>query len=52
MKNNEIDQLEKTEIEINIFKKYNERFRIFLNIGLGLLFLHFLLKNTILKIYP
>lgn len=49
---NEIDRLEKTEIESLVFKKYRELFRWFLTIGICLLSLHLLLKYTILKVGP
>jgi len=48
----EIDALEKTEIEISVFKRYSEEFRRFLLIGLFLLLLEFLLKNTFLRSIP
>ncbi len=46
----EIDRLEKTEIEVNVFKRYQDEFRFFLLIGLGLLLLELLLRKTILNI--
>lgn len=46
----EINYLEKTEIETSVFKRYEEKFRFFLIIGLILFFLELLLRNTILKI--
>jgi len=48
----EIDELEKTEIEVSVFKRYSEEFRRFLIIGLSLLLLEFLLKNTFLRSIP
>ena len=45
----EIDRLEKTEIEVNVFKRYEDEFRNFLLIGLILLLLELLLRKTILK---
>lgn len=45
----EIDLLEKTEIEVNVFKRYKDEYRWFLIMGLGLLLLHFGLRNTIFK---
>lgn len=48
----EIDQLEKTEIEVSVFKRYSEEFRRFLWIGLILLGLEWLLKYTVLRILP
>lgn len=46
----EIDRLEKTEIEVNIFKRYQDEFRFFLLIGLGLILAELLLRNTVLNI--
>ena len=46
----EIDRLEKTEIEVNVFKRYEDEFRYFLVIGLILLLLEVLLRNTVLNI--
>ena len=48
----EIDRLEKTEIEVSVFKRYSEEFRIFLFIGLLCIILEWLLKNTILRSMP
>lgn len=48
----EIDQLEKTEIEVTVFKRYKEEFRKFLFFGLLLLFLEWLLGKTILRTIP
>jgi len=45
-----IDQLEKTEIEVNILTKYSEEFRGFLLWGLGLLLLEILLRKSFLNI--
>jgi len=47
---NYIDQLEKTEIEVNVFKKYKEEFRIFLLLALGLLFAEFLIQKLVLNV--
>jgi Ca-activated chloride channel family protein len=49
---NEIDKLEKTEIEIKIFKRYSEEYRLFLLIGLIFIGLEWLLNNSLLKSYP
>ncbi len=49
---NEIDRLEKTEIESTVFKKYKELFRLYLSLGIGLLIIHLMLKFTILKVGP
>ena len=48
----EIDQLEKTEMEVNVFKRYKDIFRIPLMIALALLFLEFLLRQTVLRTLP
>lgn len=48
----EIDALEKTKIELNVFKRYSEEFEWFVWLGLGLFGLEILLRNTILKINP
>lgn len=45
----EIDRLEKTEIEVNIFKRYKDQFRYFLVPGFILLLLGFILQNTIFR---
>lgn len=47
-----IDKLEKTKIEVKVFKRFSEEFRIFLIPGLILLLLIFLLKKSILLIKP
>ncbi len=44
-----IDKLEKTKIEVRVFKKYSEEFKLFLIPGLLLLLLIFLLKKTLLR---
>lgn len=48
----EIDKLEKTEIEVKVFKSYSEKFRIFLSLGILLLLLEWLLKHTYLRTIP
>jgi Ca-activated chloride channel family protein len=45
----EIDRLEKTEIEVNVFKRYKDEYRPFLMMGLGLILLSFILQHTIFK---
>ncbi len=47
-----IDRLEKTEIEVNVFKRYNEKFRPFVLFGLCLLLLEWLLSKSILRTIP
>jgi len=48
----EIDQLEKTEMEVNVFKRYKDIFRFPLMIAIALLFLEFLLRQTVLRTLP
>lgn len=45
----EIDRLEKTEIEVNVYKRYKDEFRIFLYLGLGMLLLFWLLSHTVFR---
>ncbi|KXK37713.1 MAG: VWA domain-containing protein [Saprospiraceae bacterium] len=45
----EIDKLEKTEIEVNVFKRYKDEYRGLLYWALGLLISGFLLQNTIFR---
>ncbi len=45
----EIDRLEKTEIEVNVFKRYKDQFRFFLIPGFVLLLMAFLLQNTVFR---
>jgi len=48
----QIDQLEKTEIDVTTFKRYSEEFRSVLIWGLGFLLLEVLLKLTVLRTLP
>ncbi len=48
----EINQLEKTEIEVNVFNRYTEKFRLFLMIGFLLLGFEWLLKYLVLRVIP
>ena len=48
----EIDRLEKTEIEINVFRRYSEEYRKFLWMGLILWSISWLLNHTLLKTIP
>jgi len=48
----EIDALEKTEIELNVFKRYSEEFEWLVFIGLGLFIFELFLRITILKTLP
>ena len=47
-----IDELEKTEIETTVFKRYEEQFGRFVLLGLGLLLLEVLLRFTVLRTVP
>ncbi|MEM9525533.1 MAG: VWA domain-containing protein [Bacteroidota bacterium] len=47
-----IDELEKTEIETTVFKRYEEQFGRFLLLGLGVLLLELFLRYTVLKTVP
>lgn len=49
---NQIDQLEKTEIEVNVLTRYKNEFRIFLSIGLILLCLEWILRYLYLRVVP
>ncbi|HZV68863.1 MAG TPA: VWA domain-containing protein [Saprospiraceae bacterium] len=48
----EIDQLEKTQVEITVFKKYQEIYYVPLIFGLGLLTLLFISRATVLRSLP
>ncbi len=48
----EIDRLEKTEIDVSVFKRYSEEFRKFLFFGLLFLLIEWILKNTLLRTLP
>ena len=48
----EIDHLEKTEIEVSVYKRYSEEFRKFLFFGLLLLILEWILFRTVLRVIP
>jgi len=48
----EIDQLEKTEIEVTVYNRYSEEFRIFLLIAFVLLGIEWVIKHFILRIIP
>ena len=49
---NEIDKLEKTEIEITTFKRYSEEFRPFLALSLLILLLEVVLRLSVFKTLP
>ncbi len=48
----EIDKLEKTEIEVSTFKRYSEEFRRFLLWGVGFLLVEIVLRLSILRSLP
>lgn len=48
----EIDELEKTKIEVAVVKKYAEQFHLFAWVGIGLLLLSQLLNQTLLRALP
>ncbi|MBK8625541.1 MAG: VWA domain-containing protein [Saprospiraceae bacterium] len=45
----EIDRLEKTEIEVNVYKRYKDEYRLFLLIGFGLVMMSWVLSKTIFR---
>ena len=47
-----IDTLEKTEIEVNVYKRYEEKYRGFLLFGLGCWLISWLLGHTLLRRLP
>lgn len=48
----QIDQLEKTEIEVTTIKRYSEEFRRFLSVALCLFLLEILLRMSVFKTLP
>lgn len=48
----EIDKLEKTEIEVSTFKRYSEEFRRFLLWGVGFLLIEIILRLSVLRSLP
>lgn len=48
----QIDQLEKTEMEVNVFRRYSEEYRRFFIIGLFLVLLEISLRFSILRSIP
>jgi len=48
----EIDKLEKSDVEISSYRRYTEKFFPFAFLGLGLLFLELLLRYTVLRSFP
>ena len=49
---NEIDQLEKTEIEVTVFKRFDELYYSLLRIGLFCLVLEIVLRYTLFRTIP
>ncbi len=49
---NQIDQLEKTEIEVNVLTRYKNEFRKFLLLGMLLIALEWIIKYLILRVVP
>lgn len=45
----EIDRLEKTEIEVNVYKRYKDEYRWFLYLGFGLLLISWVLSKTVFR---
>jgi Ca-activated chloride channel family protein len=45
----EINKLEKTEVEEFKYYNYEEKYRVLILIALGLLFMEWILKNTIFR---
>lgn len=48
----DIDRLEKTEIEVTTINRYSEEYHRFIMMGLLLLFLEFILRYTVLRTIP
>ena len=48
----EIDRLEKTEIEVSVFRRYQELFHIFVFLGILCLVLEILLRYTLFRAIP
>lgn len=49
---NEIDKLEKTDVEVSVYKRFKELYYIPLTIGFGLLLLVFGLRSTVTRTLP
>lgn len=49
---NQIDQLEKTEIEVNVLTRYKNEFRKFLLIGLFLIAIEWTMRYLVLRVVP
>lgn len=49
---NEIDQLEKTKMDVSVFKRKHDEFSVFLWLALVLIFAEFLLRTQIFKSLP
>ncbi len=48
----EIDTLEKTEIEVKVYNRYSEEYGKFLLLGMGLFLMPFFLSKTLLSTFP
>ncbi len=48
----EIDQLEKSKVEITTFQRFEEKFLPFVLVALGLVFIEMLLRFTVLRRFP
>ena len=48
----QIDQLEKSKVEITAFKKYEELYLVFVLAALGFLLIEMILRYTIFKRFP
>ena len=48
----EIDQLEKTEIEVSVFRRYDEKFAFFVIAGMFFLLLEIVLRYTLFRAIP
>lgn len=49
---NEIDKLEKTKLEVSVFRRQSEEFRLFAIFSVFILIMVFILENTFLKTLP
>ncbi|RFM26576.1 vWA domain-containing protein [Deminuibacter soli] len=47
-----INQLEKSKVEVNTYTRYNDKFYIWLMIGLGLLTLELIMRYTVFRKFP
>ena len=49
---NEIDQLEKTEVEVTVYKRFNELYYLPLTLGVSLLLVLLFLRSTVVRTLP